>query len=252
MDKFKTDKPVIGTWNTLGSPMVTDALASCGFDFIIIDLEHGPFVISEIHVYVNACIIYNCIPIVRVPSKESWMILQVLDQGAEGVIIPGVKSKKDVLDYISYIKYFPEGKRGYTPFSKAGKFTNRMNDSHASRSNESVIAGIIIEDMEGINNIDEILTIDEIDVVYFGAYDLSQDLGIPGKVKDEKLLLLIKDVVKKVLESGKRVGGFVPQNNEEIKDLLNLGMNFITFNVDSDIITFNASEGINSFKNMFK
>ena len=127
-----------------------------------------------------------------------------------------------------------------------------MNDSYASRSNESVIAGIIIEDMEGINNIDEILTIDEIDVVYFGAYDLSQDLGMPGKVKDEKLLLLIKDVVKKVLESGKRVGGFVPQNKEEIKDLLNLGMNFITFNVDSDIITFNASKSINSFKNMFK
>ena len=112
-----------------------------------------------------------------------------------------------------------------------------MNDSYASRSNESVIAGIIIEDMERINNIDEILTIDEIDVVYFGAYDLSQDLGMPGKVKDEKLLLLIKDVVKKVLESGKRVGGFVPQNKEEIKDLLNLGMNF-PFNVDSDIITF--------------
>ena len=235
--KMLEGKPVIGTWNTLASPLVTEVFALAGFDFQIIDLEHGPFVLSEIHKHVSACeSTTSCTPLVRIPVNEEWLALQALDQGAHGLVVPHINSVDSAKQFVNATKYNPAGKRGFSPFTKAGGFTNLDTSVYVNRANTETINIAIIESKDGIEALDEILDIDEIDVIYFGAYDLSQEFGCPGDVRDQHLIDIIQGGVKKVNQASKYAGGFVPQNIDDVKWLLDIGMKFITYEVDSSII----------------
>ena len=119
--------------------------------------------------------------------------------------------------------------------------------NYKENANNSCLSIIIIENLEGVNNIDSILENHSVDIIYFGAYDLSQDLGITGDVYNKKLLSVVEPAIKKVLKANKYAGGFVPQNFEEIKLLFGLGINFITFDVDSHIINSRLSKIVNQF-----
>jgi 4-hydroxy-2-oxoheptanedioate aldolase len=246
-EKLKKGESVLGTWNTLGLPMVTEVLAKSGIDFIIIDFEHGPFQIEKVSDYVNACLNYNCTPIIRIPKNASWMSLQALDQGAHGVMLPGIRNKMDAQYFVNQIKYEPLGSRGFSPFTKSGGFT-KSDLQYKEKANELTTTIGIIEDLEGIKNIDKILEVESLDIIYFGAYDLSQDLGFPGDVYNKKLLKVVNPCIQKVLDAKKYAGGFVPQSIDEIKLVQNLGINFLTYNVDSAILHNAMKEITNWFK----
>jgi 4-hydroxy-2-oxoheptanedioate aldolase len=246
-EKLKSGKPVLGTWNTLASPLVTEVFAQSGLDFQIIDLEHGPFIIDQIHLHVSACeTSKNCTPLVRIPDNSDWMALQVLDQGAKGVVVPHINSKESASSFVSATKYHPKGDRGFTPFSKAGGFTNTNIDSYVEKAINETINIIIIESKEGLDSLKDILSVDGIDIIYFGAYDLSQALGCPGDTKNPKVIAAIKQGVDLVNKSGSYAGGFVPQSKDDIKWLLDMGMKFITYEVDSSIIHTHA-QGISNW-----
>ena len=246
-EKISNKEPVIGTWNTIAAPLFTEVLARSGFDFIIIDFEHGPFQIEKTSDYVNACLIYDCSPIIRIPHNASWMSLQVLDQGAHGVMLPGARDKLGVDKFIRQIKFEPQGERGFSPFTKSGGFAND-DLNYKQKANELTTTIIIIENLEGINNLDEILELELIDIIYFGAYDLSQDLGFAGEIYNEKLLSIVKPSIQKVLNADKYAGGFVPQNTDVIKLVQDLGINFLTYNVDSSIVYNSVKKNIDMFK----
>ena len=246
--KIKSQKPIIGTWNTLASPLVTEVMAHAGFDFLIIDLEHGPTQISDIHHYVNACERYKCSPIVRVPECSNWMIQQSLDQGAHGIILPGVESGDDIRALVNAVKYHPDGKRGFTPFTKAGGFTNINVENYSTEANNFTLVGVIIESANAINNLDEILKVEGLDIVYFGAYDLSNSMGLSGQVFGEEVISLISAAVKKVTKAGKCPGGFVPLSVNKIKFIIDLGIRFITYNVDSAILYHAISDVLKEVK----
>ena len=235
--KLLNGSPVLGTWNTLSSPLLTEALALSGLDFQIIDLEHGPFILDKIHLHVSACEnSLNCSPLVRIPSNEDWMALQVLDQGAHGLVVPHIETRVDSEKFIKSMKYFPLGQRGFTPFSKAGGFNNKNSSDYVSYANESLLSVVIVESKEGLERLDEIVEIDGVDVVYFGAYDISQALGYPGEAKHPEVVRSIQKGVELVSRKGKFSGGFVPQSKDDIKWLLDMGMRFITYEVDSSMI----------------
>ena len=235
--KLEKELPVIGTWNTLASPLVTEVFAQSGLDFQIIDLEHGPFILDKLNLHVNACENSpSCSPLVRIPSNENWMSLQVLDQGAHGVVVPHISNQKAAEKLAKSIKYYPFGERGFTPFSKAGGFNNNNTSDYLKNANKSILSVVIIESEEGLRNLDEILDVEGVDIVYFGAFDLSQVLGCPGEVKNNKVVNAIKNGVEKVNIKGKYAGGFVPQSKDDVKWLLDMGMKFITYEVDSSII----------------
>tara|TARA_B110000008_G_scaffold255209_1_gene271743 strand:+ start:3926 stop:4711 length:786 start_codon:yes stop_codon:yes gene_type:complete len=235
--KLLSDSPILGTWNTLSSPLLTETFALSGLDFQIIDLEHGPFILDKIHLHVSACdSAKKCSPIVRIPANEDWMALQALDQGAHGIVVPHIENKTDALKMTQSIKYYPSGHRGFTPFSKAGGFDNKNASAYVDYANDSILSVVIIESKKGLDRLEEILEIDEIDVVYFGAYDISQSLGLSGEVKNKKVVKSIQKGVQTVTRSGKFAGGFVPQSKDDIKWLLDMGMRFITYEVDNSLI----------------
>lgn len=232
--KIEAGTPVLGTWNTLGSPLVTECMARAGFDFQVVDLEHGPFVLDEVHLHVSACEASGtCSPVVRIPSNEAWMALQALDQGAHGVMVPHVASGDDARSLADSIRYHPLGGRGFTPFSKAGRFGTGPVEDHVESSNRTVLGLVVVESLEGLESVEEIAATPGIDVVYFGAYDLSQALGRPGQPMHPLVVEAISEGVEKVRRAGACPGGFVPRSQEEVAWLLDLGMGFITYGVDS-------------------
>lgn len=241
-EKIGSGAPVMGTWNTLSAPLVTELMAKAGFDFQIIDYEHGPFDLNNFHMHVNACRAHGCSPLARLPKFDDWMILQVLDQGGDGVVVPHMENKDDVESFIKSIKYFPEGSRGFSPFTKAGGFNNREVPKHVSESNINLLSIAIIESKQGLENLEEILSVPGLDVVYFGAYDISQALGHPGETKHSDVIRAISKGVQQVNAAGKCAGGFVPQSSDDVKMLLDMGIQFITYDVDSSILHNSISE----------
>ena len=184
----------------------------------------------------------------RIPSNEDWMSLQVLDQGAHGVVVPHISNRKAAVKLAKSVKYYPFGERGFTPFSKAGGFNNNTTSDYLKNANESILSVVIIESEEGLKNLDEILDVEGVDIVYFGAFDLSQALGCPGEVKNKKVIRAIQRGVEIVNTKGKCAGGFVPQSKDDVKWLLDMGMRFITYQVDSSIIYNHVSYITNWFE----
>ena len=239
--KLGDGQAVLGVWNTLASPLVTEVLAQAGLDFQIIDLEHGPFALDQVNLHVSACEnSMTCTPLVRIPTNSEWMALQALDQGAHGVVVPHIDTVEAAKKLVNATKYFPEGERGFTPFSKAGGFTNKSVASYIKRAISETLNVVIVESKEGLENLEEIVEVDNVDIVYFGAYDLSQALGYPGEVWNHNVVTEIQKAVEVVNQSGKYAGGFVPQKVEDMKMVLDMGMKFITYEVDSSILHTNV------------
>ena len=247
-EKMHSGQPVIGIWNTLASPLVTEALAVAGLDFQIIDLEHGPFILDQIHLHVSACENNGqCSPLVRIPHLAGWMALQALDQGAHGLVVPHVTTHDDAFSIGKWSKYPPNGERGFSPFTKAGGFGAWEPEKYSDFANDSLVNVAIVESKEGLNNLDKLLGEDVADVIYFGAYDLSQEYGRAGDMKNPELISDVEKHARKVRDAGKYVGGFVPRSKEELQWNLSLGLNFITFNVDTELIRSSMDAIVHEF-----
>ncbi len=248
-ERIRSGTPVLGIWNTLASPLVTEVLAVSGLDFQVIDLEHGPFVMDEVHLHVSACSGYgDCAPLVRVPANEPWMALQALDQGAKGIVVPHIDGVSGAARFAESIRYHPDGGRGFTPFSKAGNFGTRRVSTHVSASNNEVVGVAIVESLESLAVAGEIAGVDGIDVVYFGAYDLSQQLGYPGEPLHPEVVDAISEGVARVHRANCCAGGFVPRDRAGVQWLLELGMGFITFDVDSSILGTAVADVVEWFR----
>lgn len=249
--KLRTGDPVIGIWNTLGSPLVTEALSAAGLDFQIIDLEHGPFILDQIHLHVSACEnVGKCSALVRIPVVESWMALQALDQGSHGIVVPHISTVSDLESFRKWSRYPPQGGRGFSPFTKAGGFGSRPAGEYSDLAETALVNVAIVESREGLCGIERLLEDDFVDVFYFGAYDLSIQYGSPGDMRNKELIVDIEQGARKVRDAGKYAGGFVPTSKEELKWNLDLGLNFVTYSVDSEVIRSGINKVVKDFSVM--
>lgn len=246
-EKLKSGEKVIGTWNTVSSPLITEVIASSGLDFVIIDFEHGPFDIANLSQYTNACLNHNASPIVRMPSNQDWMFLQALDQGASGLICPHIESLEDSKLFTNSSKYSPKGNRGYSPYTKAGIFTHE-NTNHISDSINNAFNIAIIESELGLNNIEDICKDENLDAVYFGSYDISIALGVPADVKNQKVVDAISKAKDIASKASKYTGAFVAMSPEDVRWQQEQGFDIIIYGVDSYLLRKNYTDMLSSIK----
>jgi 4-hydroxy-2-oxoheptanedioate aldolase len=182
----------------------------------------------------------GCTPLVRVQKNCEEDILQALDLGAAGVFIPHIQSVNDVKKAIEYAKYFPLGSRGFSPYTRAGGYNLHNVKDHTRVQNDKTIVGLILEGKEGIENLDKILKIrglkETIDIIYIGAYDLSQALGLPGQVDHPEVIARLKDGISKIKKAGIAAGGYVAKSKDDMHWMTDMGMQFITLLPDVTII----------------
>lgn len=225
---------LLGTWAEIPSPYVSHVMLTAGFDFSIIDMEHGITDFETTQNMIFAAHSLNKKAYVRVPAIEESWTLRVLDMGCDGIIFPQVSTEQNIKDIIKISRFSPIGERGFNPYITAGGY-GKVSDSYYSTENERIQLGVILEGKEVFDNIDNILKYEEIGIVYIGQYDLSMALGIPGKVNDPLVVDLMETAVKKIRKSGKYAGCMV-HSADEAKQVMGQGFNYIVYQVDTGIL----------------
>jgi 4-hydroxy-2-oxoheptanedioate aldolase len=165
-------------------------------------------------------------------------ILKALDIGVHCLHIPNIRNKEDAEESIALVKYPPLGKRGFSPFTRAGNYSIEHAKKLTKAANESVLLAVHVESEDAINNIEAILSIKELDIIFIGLFDISKSLGIPGDVNNPKVMDILQKTVKKISHANKYPGTIV-NNPGQLKMFIDYGMRYITYSVDCDVI--NAS-----------
>jgi 2-keto-3-deoxy-L-rhamnonate aldolase RhmA len=175
-NRLRQGETTYGAWLTVPHTMIAEVMAGAGFDWVLIDTEHGGFSNEGL----QSCLVaFNgspTVPMVRVAWNDAVLIKQVLDMGADGILVPMVSSPAEARAAVSACKYPPEGTRGFGP-RRASDY-GRNIDAYVAQANESVIVIVQIEHVNGVATIDEILDTPGIDVACLGPTDLSGSAGV--------------------------------------------------------------------------
>jgi 4-hydroxy-2-oxoheptanedioate aldolase len=250
--RLRQGEIVFGPWCILPSASVTNVIASTGVDFLIIDMEHGPTSFESAEGMVRSAESEGCCPLVRIGDRDETTILRTLDIGAHGILAPHVESKGDAREVVSFSKYYPLGKRGFSPYTRAGGYGGRKIEKHTEKENEETLVGVIIEGKAGIQNLESILETEALDLVYIGAYDLSQAMGMPGQVDHPAIKEKMEECIQRIKKAGIAAGGYVAKNDEDIKWMVDIGMQFITCLPDATVIFHAFKEQIRNFRQVLE
>lgn len=238
---LKNDAFVLGTWCDLPSPAVVNVLAKAKLDFVIIDMEHGPMDYRIAQEMVMAAECEGVEALVRVSRLDESDILRALDIGSSGIIVPHIESVEDRKKVVAYSKFSPIGKRGFNPYVRSGGYC-KANREYFSNQNEKTILGLILEGVGALKNLEAIIDDPQIDLIYIGTYDLSVALGLAGDVQHPKVLKELEKATAKITKAKKSVGCMI-HNLSDLAKFKKLGIQFITYKVDSAII-YDAVVGI--------
>ncbi len=171
---------VFGLLSSIPSPLVVEMIGFAGYDFVILDMEHICVNPETLENMVRAAECAHITPLIRVPNAMPENILRALDCGAQGIVIPHVCNRTDAELAVSSARYYPLGCRGISGGRTTGFGTIDL-PAYFERANSEIMVIIMIEDKEGVDNLDAILSVAGIDMVLEGAIDLSQSYGVPGQ-----------------------------------------------------------------------
>jgi 4-hydroxy-2-oxoheptanedioate aldolase len=231
--KFKQQmqhRPVFGPFCKTSDPGMIEVMGYAGFDFVILDMEHGPNHLETIQHLVRAAEVAGIIPIVRVPNKNEEMISKVLDIGAAGIQVPQVTTAQDVALALQAAKFAPLGRRGVCRYVRAAKYSATRKDTYFRQANDALLI-IQLEGVESLRNLDEILNVRGPDVVFVGPYDLSQSLGVTGEVEHPLVVEKTREIVARCRDKNIVVGTFTETPAQAISWSAQ-GLRYISFSVD--------------------
>jgi len=234
----------LGPFSKTSDPAFIEALGHSGFDFVVLDLEHGPTSVQSLQNLIRAAQLSGVLPIVRVKEKTLSLVGEVLDVGAGGIQVPKITSRRDVEQVLEAAKFAPRGMRGVCRFVRAADYSSADRFAYFSESNETVIV-LQLEGVDAIGNIDDILSVEGIDIVFVGPYDLSQSLGVAGQVRSPQVLAMMRTIVERCLARGVVVGTFV-DTIEDAKRWQAAGVRFLCYSVDVGLFTDKCREVVSS------
>lgn len=175
-------QPAFGLLNSIPSPLMVEMVGYAGYDFVILDMEHVCVNPETLENMVRAAECAGVTSLVRVPSAAPKTILRALDCGAQGIVVPHVRSAAEAAQAVAASRYHPHGTRGISGGRTTG-FGAIDLASYFERANAEIMVVVMIEDREGIDALDAILGVPGIDMVIEGAIDLSQSYGVPGQAQ---------------------------------------------------------------------
>lgn len=234
-NKLYNGETCLGTWVFIPSPDIMEIIGLAKFDFAVIDMEHSAITLQDVVSMIRAAESRNLTPLVRVSKLDPSCLLRVLDSGGYGIQLPHIETGEDARRAVQYIKYHPLGERGLATTTKAGGYTLKEIEKHIIDENKSTLIIVSLESKESLRNIESIIDVSGVDVVYIGPYDLSQSLGMPGKVDDPRVLRAMERNIKKIRNSHKIVGSFA-ENTKRAKQLKEMGVGYLTCQADGSLI----------------
>lgn len=232
---LKEGQAFIGTFTRLTDPAAVEIIGLAGFDFVIVDNEHTAMGRDSMVGLIRAADASGLIPTVRVREKNAAEILQALDSGALGVQVPQVDTKADAMFVVESAKYAPTGKRGFAASQRAAGYGFMDPNEYAREANENTLVVCYCETLQGLRNLDDILTVNEVDVIFIGPYDLSQALGVIGQPSHPKVLEAIDEITHKTRAAGKATG-IIAADAAQARYWLERGLQYISLSSDTAMI----------------
>jgi 4-hydroxy-2-oxoheptanedioate aldolase len=233
-DKYEAQGYVIGTFLEIPSPQLVELLGLAGFDFVVIDREHGAIGLERTEELIRAAASTGICPLVRVAECDPISIRQPLDMGAVGIHVPQINSAEMARLAVRSASFYPRGDRGMQPFVRGASYRSYPTAEYLQEANEDTVMVVHIEGKEGVAAFEEIAAVDGVDVAFVGPYDLSQSLGIPGMVESP----LIKEKMDQVLRQakGKQIAvGTYCDDVRKAMEWRKLGVTYLTVSVDAHI-----------------
>lgn len=246
-EKIKSGKALLGPFLNFCHPGVIEIAGLAGFDFAIIDNEHGEIGLENAVNMVRAAKLAGISPVVRVYRNQPELICKALDIGAEAVQIPQVCTKAEAESAISAANFSPQGSRGCNRFVRAANYSAMGKEEFFGKSNERVAVIIQVEGQQGMDNLEEIMSVPGIDVLFIGPYDLSASLGIPGQIDHPKLV----EAMQKVMATAKKFGvalGFFVDDIPTAKKWRDMGIQYLSFGSDTGLMMEAFSAKVKEFK----
>lgn len=229
--KLKNNELTVGSWLTIPHQSVVEIMASAGFEWLTIDIEHAAIDFQSIANLIGHIQGNGMEALVRVSKNEEVVIKRVLDSGANGVIVPMVNTREEAERAVSYVNYPPKGIRGVGLF-RAQNYGIGF-EMYKKWLDEEVVIIAQVEHIDSVNNLEEILAVEGIDGIIIGPYDLSGSMGKPGKFNDEDVKSAIKKVESICKGLGKPLGYHViSPDNKELKEKIADGYTFLAFSLD--------------------
>jgi 2-dehydro-3-deoxyglucarate aldolase len=247
---MKSKEVLIGSWITLNHFSIVEILADAGFNWLCVDMEHSVIDYFESQQLIAAIQAKGIEAYVRVGENNTRIIKRILDAGADGIIVPMVNSKIDALKAIEAVKYPPKGKRG-VGLARAQKYGFGFDEYKANSDDIKLI--VQIEHVDAVNNLEEILSLEEIDGTFIGPYDLSGSMGKPGKYDDDDVKDILNHYENVVEEYDKLVGIHVIQPDYRLViDKIKKGYDFIAFSLDTLFLGHIARNQMNQIRTNLK
>ncbi len=176
--KLKEGKPAVGMWLAIGDPIVVETLAAQGWDWLVVDTEHNPIDLLTMTTMFQAIGRFPTVPMLRIPEISELGIKRPLDAGAWGFVAPNVKTREEAQVVADYGQYPPQGKRSLGSGRYALSFKTDPQ-TYFRRANEEILRVVQIEHIDGVRNIDAILSVPGIDACYIGPNDLCASMNLP-------------------------------------------------------------------------
>ena len=237
-------KGTLGIWATLGASCIAEIISSVGFDWILFDCEHGANRSNNLADQLNAVRSFdqNIACIVRAGSNDIVEIKRILDVGVDGIMIPMICSRAEAELVIKYCNYPKVGMRGVSGICRASGYGLRKD--YLERASNELCILIQVENTEGINNLDDILSVDGIDGVFIGPSDLAASMGKLGKPSDEKVEKEILRALNRILKKG-IPAGTIALSTDGIINRFRQRFTFVATVHDAHFFT----QQLNAFKN---
>ena len=256
MDKFKSIKAIrnklftnqksIGSWIQIPDSSSAEIIGQIGFDWVAVDMEHGSISLSQLPDIFRALELGNTLPLVRLAQGEEKDCKQALDAGASGVIIPMVNNANQLKKTIQYCKWPPAGKRGVS-FSRANVFGYKFDSYKREAQSPLIIA--MIEDYQAVDNLDSILSVQGLDAILIGPYDLSASMGIIGKFSDQRFTKVTSKILKLAKKNNISAGIHIVEPSKlNVKNVTKKGYQFIVCAIDTVMIREAAKNYLSFFK----
>ena len=223
----------IGTFVGTASATIAEVCAAAGFDWLLLDLEHGAGGEEQVRDVIPAAGSYGVPTVVRVETAERIRMGRVLDLGAAGLMLPRMDSAQQVAKAIGHLRYPPQGDRGVATYNRACRFG--LDPAALDRANDEVLVVVQIESRAAVEAVDEIADVDGVDVLFIGPRDLSHDLGVPGDVSAPAFV----QAADTVLAAAKRHGmaaGLLVNDGPAAAARRQQGWNFLAIGSDSTLL----------------
>lgn len=229
-EKLAKGEPVIGTFVSLPSPPFVQILAASGFDFLIVDCEHGPIGPETAQAMITATAVAPCVPLARVAWNLPWLAKPLLDAGALGIVFPLIRSAEDARAAVAACRYAPSGERGWGPFYAPSRW-GMGPFAYSGSADAAILTILLIEHVDAVRAIDAIAATPGVDVAVIAPYDLSTSLGKPGAFDDPEFLAAVAEAERGIRAAGVVLGGLAA-TAERANALIDRGYRFLCLAYD--------------------